>query len=158
MSIQINKIKYDRKAKSVQIEYDQPVQGVNCVDDVKIILKSSDEPLPEFSECLAKLAPFVESICQLPVGYCEEAEIRGVSLSHSNGVMGAVITALVPLDTAYSPVCINTPHLPSDQYNEGGEAPELPSGCTKIINQLIIEAERYIGGERTPDNQTSLEI
>ena len=98
----------------------------------------------------AKLAPYVETICEFEDGYCAEAEIRGVSISHSNDVMGAVITALVPVSSAYSPVCINTPHLPADQYNDGGEAPVLPSGCVKIIKELIIEAEKYINGRTHP--------
>jgi len=156
MEVRVSKVKYDHKAGSVQIEYDQ-IQS-NGTDDIKVVLKSFDEPLQEFKDALNKLAPFVEKICQLPEGYCSQAEIRGVSFSNSNDIMGAVITALVPLDTAYSPVCINTPHLPSGQYNEGGEAPELPRECVIILNQLIEECEKYINGERTPDNQTKLEL
>ena len=116
MEVQINKVKYDRKAGKVTIEYDQIRNDID--DDIKIVLTSSDTPLPEFIEKLNALSSHVESICKLPDGYCSQAEIRGVSFSHTNDIMGAVITALIPIDSANSPVVINTPHLPSDQYSE----------------------------------------
>lgn len=156
--IQVNKIKYDRKGCQVEINYDQ-ITG-DGRDDIKIILKSGDKPKPEFIETLDKLAPFVEQICQLEDDYCKDAEIRGVSISYSHDVMGACITCLIPLYSANSPLCINTPFLPSGQYNEGGEAPVMPSGCALLIEQLVIYAENYIYGDRDPkeDNQLKLEL
>jgi hypothetical protein len=156
MEIQINKIKYERKVGQVSVEYDQ-ICG-DKADDIKIVLKSYDKPLPEFIDKLNELAPFVEKICELPEGYCSCAEIRGVSLSHTNDVLGAVITALIPIESANSPVVINTPHLPSEQYSESGQSPLLSPKCVFAIKGLIYEAERYINGERQKDNQTELEF
>jgi hypothetical protein len=154
-NLKITKIKYD--GSQVEIQYEIVME---TTDDVKVVLKSYDKPKDEFIQCLSSLAKFVEMICQLPDGYYDEADVRGVSLSYSHDIMGAVITALIPVDTANSPVCINTPHLPSDQYNENGQSPILPRPCTTKINQLIEHAEAYINGDRDipEDNQIKMDI
>jgi len=155
LNLKITKIKYD--GSQVEIQYEIVME---TTDDVKVVLKSYDKPKDEFIQCLSSLAKFVENICQLKEGYCDEAEIRGVSLSWSHDVMGAVITALIPVDTANSPVCLNTPHLASEQYNENGQSPILPRPCTTKINQLIEHAEAYINGDRDipEDNQIKMDI
>lgn len=154
-NLRISKIKYD--GTQVEIQYEIVME---TTDDIKVVLKSYDKPKDEFIQCLSSLAKFVEDICQLEKGYCDEADVRGVSLSWSHDVMGAVITALIPVDTANSPVCINTPHLASDQYNENGQSPVLPRPCTTKINQLIEHAEAYINGDRDipEDNQIKMDI
>ena len=152
---EINKLKYDRKAGKMTIEY--AMIQTEGADDIKITLNSFDEPLPELVEDMDKLIPHVETICELPEGYCKKAEIRGVSFSHTNDIMGAVITALIPLDSANSPVVINTPHLPEEPYSEG-EAPTLPRECVNILKDLMDDAERYIQGERKPEAQTKLNL
>jgi hypothetical protein len=153
--LKISKIKYD--GTQVEIQYEIVME---TTDDIKVVLKSYDKPKEEFILCLSSLAKFVEDICQLEKGYCDEADIRGVSLSWSHDIMGAVITALIPVDTANSPVCLNTPHLPSEQYNENGQSPVLPRACTTKINQLIEHAEAYINGDRDipEDNQIKMDI
>ena len=153
MEKQINKIKYNAKTGEVVIEYDLLVS-----DEVKITLKSDDRPLPEFIEAFQRLVPYVEQICELPEGFCSEAEVRGVSLSYSHDVMGAVITCLIPLSTANGPMIVNTPHIPAGQYNEGGHAPVLPIGCVKVLNEMIIQAEGYIDGERDVEADPQMEI
>jgi hypothetical protein len=152
-NLRISKIKYD--GTQVEIQYEIVME---TTDDIKVVLKSQDKPKEEFILCLSSLAKFVEDICQLEKGYCDDADIRGVSLSYAHDVMGAVITALIPVDTANSPVCINTPHLPSDQYNENGQSPVLPRACTTKINQLIEHAEAYINGDRDIPEDTQIKM
>lgn len=154
MEIRINKIKYERKSGNVVIDYDQLYASKD--DEVKVVLKSSDKPLPEFIANLDQLGRFVEEICELPEGYCFQAEIRGVSYSWSNEIMGAVITALVPIASANSPVVINTPHLPSASYSEGSEAPILPYECSRILKLLMGEARKYITGDREKSSQMQM--
>jgi hypothetical protein len=153
MELQINKVKYDKKLGLVTIEYDQIGD-----DEVKITLKSTDAPLDELVDCFYNLIPYVETICQLPDGYCNDSEIRGVSLSWTNGIMGVVVTCLIPLDNANSPMVINTPHVPSEQYSEGGQSPVLSKDVVTVIKTLIEEATRYINGERKPDVQLKLDL
>ena len=72
--------------------------------------------------------------------------------------MGAVITALITIESANSPVVINTPHLPSAQYSETGQSPLLSHKCTYALKQLLHEAERYIDGEREKENENQTEL
>lgn len=154
---QINKVSY--KDRNVLIEYELlPNVGEESSDLNEIKLKSSDEPLEEFKTALRSLAPHVEKICCLPEGFCNQAEVRGVSFSWSNDIMGAVITTLVPLETANSPMTINTPHLPSQPYSEGGETPVLSDDCIDALKKLLAEAERYINHERKPSDQTKMQF
>ena len=156
---QIDKIKYNLKEKEVVIEYSLLIESPGGgVDEVSFKLKSYDDPLAEFVVTFGSLTSDVERICSLPVGYCLSAEIRGVSFNYRNEMMGATITALVPVETANSPVVINTPFLPSGQYNEGGEAPVLPTATRLKLEQLIIYANDYIDGKRQPSAQLSMDL
>jgi len=118
-------------------------------------LTSTDLPAPEFQTALDNLRIFVEEICELPQGYCQNAEIRGVSFSYGGDdeIMGAVITALKTLKTANSPLTINTPHLPSDDYS--GNNPNvlcLSFDCIQALNNLCDCAENYVNGVRKQQN------
>jgi len=72
--------------------------------------------------------------------------------------MVAVITCLIQLETGNGPMVVNTPHITSLQYSEGATAPLLPVGCVEIINELIVQAERYIDGERDVQPDPQMEI
>lgn len=156
MEHRINKIKYDRKTGNVTIEYDELFSSKD--DEIKIVLKSGDRPLPELIEKLDELRGLVEEICQLPEAYCATAEIRGVSFSWANDIMGAVITALVPIESANSPVVINTPHLPSESYSAGSESPVLPYWSVPVLKGLINECRKYIKGDREKSNQIQMKF
>ena len=159
MDRQINKIKYNRKDGEIVIDYSILSESTSGgLDEIQAALKSYDEPKPEFIATLSTLTSDVEKICSLPIGYCVGADIRGVSFSYKHDVMGATITALVPVETANSPVVINTPFLPSDQYNEDGKAPVLPSETRLKLKLLIAHANEYVDGDRKPSNQLSMDL
>ena len=61
--------------------------------------------------------------------------------------MGAVVTLLVPLECAPSPLVINTPYLPSEDPNDSGGA-TLPQALRTAILRVIAEAQRYLRGDR----------
>jgi hypothetical protein len=75
--------------------------------------------------------------------------VRGVTITWTNDIMGACITALKALKGANAPLVLNTPHLPSEPYSEGG-SPDflLPEETAENIGALLNEAEAYIRGER----------
>lgn len=150
----IKKVKYERKSGAVTIEF----STVSMKQEIDSKLKSNDKPVAEFIELLDNLRPHVEEICALPDEYCKDAEIRGVSFSNTNDIMGAVITALIPVPTANAPVVINTPHLPESPYSEGGESPILSFEAVNILKRLKSEAAKYLDGQRDPGNQTSLDF
>lgn len=148
MRKQITKIKYD--GRCVKVDYNLKSTDPQAIskDNIAIALASCDKPMPEFIQTFQNLKEYVEQICDLANGYCEKAEVRGVTLSYSHDILGAVITVLVKVKTANSPVVINTPHLPSKPYNEDGEEPLLPFGCYQDLLNLLDLTEKYIDGER----------
>lgn len=152
--MQINKFKYDGTTTTIEYTFERD----GSLDEIKVVLKSTDEPKKELKDLLASLKDSVEEICCLAEGYCSHAEIRGVSFSWTSEIMGAVITALVPVETANSPVVINTPHLPEEPYSDGNAAPVLPTKCRSILKNILKMAEGYVNGDRKPDPQTVLEF
>ena len=150
MERRFKKIKYD--GKKVNLDY------VIESNEDKHWLESIEQPSPEFVAALNKLAGDVIEICELPEMYKTGLKIRGVSLSWTvtgdgEYIMGAVITALKTLSSSNSPLTINTPHLPAEDYSGNNpNAKVLSIGCIKNINNLIECAECYLQGERSQEN------
>jgi len=154
MSKQITKVKYDGSKVQVAWEEDTPI-GKN-----EFFLKCSDAPRADFSVALQLLKKYVTQIIEIPEEnqnkWIENLEIRGVSFSWTNNVMGAVITALKTLEKSNSPLVINTPHKTAEPYSPGGDVGNLLSEeCVDALKDVIFEAEEYIGGKRA--QQTMLE-
>lgn len=139
----IDKVKYD--GIKVRIEYQRRRQD-DRYDEAAIA--SFDRPLPAFVEVLGALWLDVCNICEFSHKYRDGLVVRGVSFSHTDGVMGAVITALKSVKAASAPVVINTPHIPSAPYGDGAGGPVLPAETIDRLNDVRDEAIRYISGER----------
>lgn len=145
MSRTITKVKV--KAEGVEIRYSEKAGKV----DKEVVFKCTEEPNPEFSLAMAQLVADVYSILELEADWCpQRMKITGVSFSMSEetGVEGAVITGQVELETANAPFCFNTPHIPFDQYSEGGTAPIMPESTIRNLEVVRTEALRYIEGKR----------
>ena len=143
--MRINKIKY--KPDQLEIHYEETA-GKNTKE---IVFRSSEKPHPDFDLSLARLIPDVYDILQLDRAWRIGAmSIRGISWSQheDTGIEGAVITALVPLETANGPLVINTPHLPFEQYSESGESPTMDEKAKNHMEDVRTEAEAYVGGKR----------
>lgn len=149
----ITKVKYE--GSKVHIEYE--VVKDNGIDEFSLTCR--EEPRPEFKAALDGLAPTVAEGIEIPEltdakglkKYVKTLEVRGVSFSYSNGIMGAVITALKTLENCNSPLVINTPHKPSSPYSQGDPSAEdkcLSPAAVKELKKLQEEAEKYIAGER----------
>lgn len=146
--MKFTKIKYD--GKEVYLKYTVTIKNGNSItDEITSELKSRREPLPSFKNAFNDLKSEVEGILDgtIAEGACDKAEIRGVSLSWTNDIMGAVITAIIPVDSANAPMTVNTPHLPQTDYNPSGNGPTLTKVCANKIHILIAETERYYNGE-----------
>jgi hypothetical protein len=158
--MKFTKIKYDGHAVTLEYQNDIESPEGKKIATVESKFRSTEKPLPSFKEALDDLKDEVEAILDgvLLFGACEKAKIRGVSLSWSNDIMGAVITALIPVKTANSPMTVNTPHLPEKDYNPNGDAPTLPIVCVNKLKRLIAEAERFFNGEREKEQELFGEI
>lgn len=136
------KIKFD--GSKVRLEY-QITKKDGTPDEY--VISSSDQPDRAFPTALAALAADVAGICELPDTDQAKLSVRGVTLTYTNGIRGACITALKSLKTADAPLVLNTPHLPESPYGDN-DAPTLALETIERLDVLVAEAARYLAGER----------
>lgn len=143
-SRRITKVKFD--GSKVRIEYERTRE---VGDPDEFVVGCSDKPAPEFAPALQALALDVVTICELGEEDTRRLTVRGVTFTWTNDIMGACISALKALQTASSPLVLNTPHLPSAPYGDGNDlAPTLDPDTIARLEELGRQAERYIDGER----------
>jgi hypothetical protein len=110
-------------------------------------------PKPELPACMLGLRVPALALCELARTFKEhQVTVTGVSFSYGGDkeVMGAVITFQIALETANSPLCLNTPHKPSESYTDDDPLPNqcLTWECRKILDELIVQTRAYMMGER----------
>lgn len=136
----ITKVKLIEKSQRIQIEYDQKNQS--AWDQYMITCK--DPARPEFYETLKELVKHVIEMCELPDNYTPRIEVRGVSISYSNG-MGATISAAMKLIYSSQPLNLNTPYKEWGSENDGQA---MSYECHQVLKILQEECNLYIQGER----------
>ena len=115
----------------------------------EFILKSTEAPRPELKAAMKACEAAVRRILQFPEGWmADRLTVTGVSFSLSGDVKGAVITGLLAVDTADAPFCLNTPHLPFDQYSPSGNSPTMHPDDIEALEQLESEAQMFLNGTR----------
>jgi hypothetical protein len=113
--------------------------------------KCSEKAHPDFDSALGALVPIVRKILEISDStWIGCLRVSGVTWSESeeSGVEGAVISGKVELDAADAPFCFNTPHLPFEQYSEGGEAGLMPPEGIEALEVLRSEAQAYMTGQK----------
>ena len=138
------KISYERKAKAVTLRW----QTLAGKDTVKHELESSDVPAPALPKALDAFLPEVLKLLKLPTEYGLGLEIRGLSINYEeDGRRGVVVTCLKSLDTANSPLVMNTPHLREfGSDDEGGIF--MPSEWEDLLNAAVGAAKDFSRGIR----------
>ncbi|OFW44760.1 MAG: hypothetical protein A3J29_07950 [Acidobacteria bacterium RIFCSPLOWO2_12_FULL_67_14b] len=132
--------------QKVRLEYHVTRPGGGDPDE--FVVNCSDKPLPSFMEALAALVADVLAICEFPRSEASKFTVRGVALSYTDGVMGAVLTALRALSTADAPLIINSPYLSEQPRESDPGGYRLPATTVRGLLTLIDEAERYLRGDR----------
>lgn len=115
-------------------------------------VKSYDAPHDDFVKAMEALQAHARHILQLPKDWREgQLRVSGVSFSMSEdtGVMGAVMTGQVALDTSDAPFNFNTPHLPFEQYSATGNSPLMPDEAQTALERVQREAELFVSGKRS---------
>ena len=144
--MKITKVKIEKS--KTRIHYLLPVRG-RPEDMDEYTLSCSDAPKPSFYDAANALKAHAAAICEMAPGWAHNLEIKGVSFSWSNDVMGATITALKPLSGSNAPLVINTPHKPETPYSEGGDETNcLTPECADALRTLLNEARDYVDGDR----------
>jgi hypothetical protein len=118
-------------------------------------MRCVEEPDPVFPEALQKLVPEIKELLELPSDWADGAmKVISVSFSWAAGpkVHGASICCRADLECANSPLIFNTPHLPYDQYSEGGDQPVMPIKLIELLDEVEAQAERYLAGARAQQN------
>ena len=148
--MEILKIKTDKTGRNF-FEYQVPKKDGYDI----ITLDSADEPLPDYTAAfLALRKPFLE-ICEYSTkdDVVTRTKIKGVSLSwqgeKGDRKFGATITGIIGLNKKAASLMINTPHLFTGNENTEDSALILPVDAIQAIETLLIEAEKYINGERS---------
>ena len=120
----------------------------------EVIYKCKEKQHPDFDLAMSALVRDVYEILELPMDWAPQCmRITGVSfsLSEETGVEGAVITGVVELKTSNAPFCFNTPHIPFDQYSDGGTAPVMPEKTVRNLALVKEEALKYVEGKRAQE-------
>ncbi|WP_412506175.1 hypothetical protein [Roseovarius sp. SYSU LYC5161] len=104
-----------------------------------------DPPLDSFTEAFEALGPAALGLIMAPHAWRSLAKVSGVSITHEEDRIGAVITLLVDLDGATKgPLVINTPYLVDEDEN----GPMMPPDMLNAVDAIMKEAEKYVRGER----------
>jgi len=142
--MRIRKVKFDGQRVEILYEQEKDI-GMD-----EYSLKCTDKPLETFVNALDALRPAVAELCELPMKWGENLEVRGVSFSYEGDqeVMGAVISALKPLANSSCPLVINTPHACEEPPSPTAEANLLPEKAVEALKAVISQAKKYIAGER----------
>ncbi len=120
-------------------------------DEKEILLKSDEAPRPNMPDTLAQLAHDVRRLLELPSVWAKDAlAVKKVvwSLSEKTGVRGATICCQAKLSCADAPLVFNTPHLPFEQYSDGGNAPLMPDDIIERLETLELAALDFLAGKR----------
>jgi hypothetical protein len=144
----VTKVKFD--GGKVRIEY-QRTRDNGEPDEYALMC--ADKPAPEFGAALQALAVDVVAVCELAESDLARITVRGVTITHTNEIMGACVTALKALKTANALLVLNTPHLPSDFYSgEDNGTPLMSDEFVRRVEELVMQADRYIAGDRAQGN------
>jgi hypothetical protein len=121
-------------------------------NEAATIHKSFEEPHPALVNAMADAVKSVFSILEWDRSYAAGAvKVTGASFSESEkGIRGAVITGQVALNTADSPFCFNTPHLPFEPYAEGAGGRVMERVDVDRMELILEEAQAFLGGKRAP--------
>lgn len=136
----------DGKLEIVVIEKHQASE-----DEKETVLKSVEKPRPELEAAFNDLAPDVRKLLGLPKQWAENSmDVRKVvwSFSETTGVRGATICCVTKLTCADAPLVFNTPHLPFEQYSQGGNSPLMPDYLIERLEKLEAEGLAFFNGRR----------
>lgn len=139
-----NKVKYD--GSRMVLEYALERGDDRQPED--LTLNSPDRPVQAFKDALQALAQDVCTICELPEQDATRIEVRSVTVTHKNGILGLCICGLKGLQTANAPLVLNTPHLTEAPYSDTGGGPLLAKGTLDRLRTLLDQAEAYVCGVR----------
>ncbi len=114
--------------------------------EIESVLRSKDDPSPEFVDALQALAAWVIDILELPREWAIGMTVLSVSFTEEqSGTIGLVVTSAKKIDLAESVAAtavINTPYCPEERNDET----IWPSWLHKAIKELEHQAREFREG------------
>jgi len=116
-------------------------------------MECGESPHPALLKQLDQLRPYVLELLELDNDPVDRIEMKGVSLSYTDGtdIMGATLIASRRLYQSNTNQNVTTGHrferYPSGQ-STGDDKQLLPLGCAQVINALCTLVDGYIDGDR----------
>ncbi len=149
------KFKYSEKDREVLVKYE--IDGKASMPEI-ITLESHERPTPAVTLRLDAMAAHLVEIAELPEDWLDELTILGVTITHTDGVKGVVITATRALEESNAPLVLNSPHFTETEYSEtGGNGKSIFSTeCAEALKKLEKLVFAYVDGEER--EQLKLEL
>lgn len=139
--MEITKVKYEPKAPKVMVKWQEDSDTSNK----ETTFNCFDPPLEEFVPAFDSLKPAALDLIGAPEEWGERATVSGVSITHEEERIGAVITLLIDMEErTKGPLVINTPYLVDADEN----GPEMPPAMQTAVRSIQREAKRYVRGDR----------
>ncbi|MDZ7711738.1 MAG: hypothetical protein U5L06_00795 [Rhodovibrio sp.] len=122
-------------------------EGLSSTRETK--LKCTDTPRNSFSEVFQGFKPLAGRLLELPESWLDEASVIGVSINHeSDERRGLVVTLQRSVESANSPVTLNTPHVREQLPGDDDNQPWMDGDLVEQIEQMDREAQAYVNGDR----------
>ncbi len=141
--------------EGVLVKYERPIKGSARYET--ITLESDEKPLKDLKDALAAMAAHLVAIAELPAEWQKDLEIRSVTVTHTDGITGLVITGLRKLAKSNAPLVLNSPHFTECPYSETGSptVSVYSAECGEALELLTKRALAYVDGDR---EQLQLEL
>lgn len=122
-----------------------------AVESKEVVFRSWDTQSKEFLELLQVLKPYVIYILELPDGYEQTMEIRGITIKYEEAGIGVVISAVKNLESLSAPLCLNTPYIPPKR-DEHVNTP-MCGGLEMSIEKITVMAQQFMEGQHRAQGQ-----
>lgn len=156
-NIRFKKIRYAGDPKKLEVYYEHLIHSSDDQEKYESrSIESPFEPHADFVNSLTALDQHLISLCEQPEDSI--CEVRSVSFSWKNEIMGAVISGQRTLKHANPTLTLNSPHKTAESYSDE-EDPNQILGDDIVIDleHLCLEAWRFIQGKRANDMFTEQE-
>ncbi len=142
--MRIKKIRYNRATGKVAIGYEALNASSRTYDSHNH--SSKEEPAQSFINALDALAPFVAEIREEPKKFADSITVTGLTVSYGQDDHSkCVITAHRELENG-GPAQCHTPLTPITA--EEDEAHTVSLKCAQAIEEMTLEAQKYLKGHR----------
>ncbi len=136
------------KAKNAPAGDKPPTKEVTNTEEID--LTAHDAPLESFDKALQALAPVVAKVMNCDPDWTDKVEVISLAVTHTeNGTRSAVVNFTKQLLAGTTVHPMKTPSFRIDDDKKTGEKREVTPGHAERVVDMIKEAQKYVGGDRS---------